>query len=397
MKRGFAAIIGALLVAGAVFAWNAVRQEREFRRLIAAGDSALARDQTYEAIEAFSGALALKHDSMLAYLKRGDSYRRRGELSAALRDLREASSLDPTATRPLELFGDVNLAMGRYARATEIYRRYLTLDDRAPRVLYKLALAHYRNGQTKLAIDPLRRAVALDDRFAEAHYLLAMSLKDQSQPADAARSLARALEINPALAAAREELAGLELTQGKTREGIEELEALAALEPSRPERLVDVGLAYAKAGDYDNAIMTLGRAAQKYPEAEIVYIALGRIWLSIADARKDRVALSKALQALEPAAARANASSDTLTLYGRAQLLAGQVEASEKTLQQATAVLPVEPAAFFYLSDAAKRRGHSSASREALARYMSLIDEDQKAALAASPDPARRAARPREN
>jgi tetratricopeptide (TPR) repeat protein len=391
MKRGFAAIIGALLVAGAVFAWNAVRQEREFRRLIADGDSALARDQTYEAIEAFSGALALKHDSMLAYLKRGDSYRRRGELSAALRDLREASSLDPTATRPLELFGDVNVAMGRYARATEIYRRYLTLDDRAPRVLYKLALAYYRNGQTKLAIDPLRRAVALDDRFAEAHYLLAMSLKDQSQPADAARSLARALEINPALAAAREELAGLELTQGKTREGIEELEALAALEPSRPERLVDVGLAYAKAGDYDNAIMTLGRAAQKYPEAEIVYIALGRIWLSIADARKDRVALSKALQALEPAAKSANASSDTLTLYGRAQLLAGQVEASEVTLQQATSVLPVEPAAFFYLSDAAKRRGHTSASREALVKYLSLTGED------ASPDPARRGARPREN
>jgi tetratricopeptide (TPR) repeat protein len=394
MKRGFAAVIGALLVAGAVFAWNAVRQEREFRRLIAAGDAALARDQTYEAIEAFSGALALKHDSMLAYLKRGDSYRRRGELSAALRDLREASSLDPTATRPLELFGDVNVAMGRYARATEIYRRYLALDDRAPRVLYKLALAYYRNGQPGLAIDPLHRTVALDDRFAEAHYLLAMCLREQKREAEAAQSLARALEINPALGAAREELAGLDLTQGRTREGIEQLEALAALEPSRPERLVEVGLAYAKAGDYDTAIMTLGRAAQRYPEAEVVYIALGRIWLSIADARKDRVALSKALQALEPAATRANATSDTLTLYGRALLLAGQVDASERTLQQATAVLPVEPAAFFYLSDAAKRRGHVSASREALAKYASLTGENP---LAASPDPARRAARPREN
>ena len=47
MKRGFAAISGAILVAGAVFAWNAVRQEREFRRLIAAGDAAITRDQTY--------------------------------------------------------------------------------------------------------------------------------------------------------------------------------------------------------------------------------------------------------------------------------------------------------------------------------------------------------------
>src|ERR1041385_3797893 len=139
MKRGgFAAVFGAILLGGGVFTWNAVHQEREFRRLIVAGDAALARDRTYDAIEAFSGALALKHDSMLAYLKRGDSYRRRGELSAALRDLRDASSLDPAATRPLELLGDVNVAMGRYERAADAYRRYVALDDRAPRVLYKL-------------------------------------------------------------------------------------------------------------------------------------------------------------------------------------------------------------------------------------------------------------------
>ena len=397
MKRGFAAISGAILVAGAVFAWNAVRQEREFRRLIAAGDAAITRDQTYEAIEAFSGALALKHDSMLAYLKRGDSYRRRGELSAALRDLREASALDPTATRPLELLGDVNMAMGRYERATEVYRRYLGLDDRAPHVLYKLALAYYRHGQPTLAIEPLRRAVALDDRFAEAHYLLAMCLKDQKHETDAMKSLGRALEINPGLGVAREELADLALTRGRTREGIQQLEALAALEPSQPQRLVDVGLAYARAGEYDTAITTLGRAAQRYPEAEGVYIALGRIWLSLADARKDRVALSKALQALEPSATRANASSDTLTLYGRALLLSGKVEAAERTLQQAASMLPVEPAAFLYLSSAAQRRGHVSAAHEALVKYTTLIDEDQKIPRAASPDPAHRVVRPQEN
>src|ERR687896_684538 len=79
--------------------WYSVRQEREFQRLIAAGDAALAADQTYGAIEAFSDALALKSDSMLAYLKRGDTYRRRGELAAALRDLRLATTLDPSATR----------------------------------------------------------------------------------------------------------------------------------------------------------------------------------------------------------------------------------------------------------------------------------------------------------
>src|SRR4051812_33928147 len=71
MKRNVVlASAGAVLLAGTVSAWNAVRQEREYRRLVADGDTALMRDQTYDAIEDFSGALALKNDSMLAYLKR---------------------------------------------------------------------------------------------------------------------------------------------------------------------------------------------------------------------------------------------------------------------------------------------------------------------------------------
>jgi tetratricopeptide (TPR) repeat protein len=366
MKRGvLAGITGAILLSGAVFAWNAVRQEREFRGLIAAGDAAIARDQTYEAIEAFSGALALKNDSMLAYLKRGDSYRRRGELSAALRDLREASSVDPTATRPLELLGDVNVAMGRYERATEAYRRYLALDDRAPHVLYKLALALYRNGQAQAALEPLRRAVALDDRFAEAHYLLAMCLEDQRHDDDAVRSFTRALEINPALGAAREELAVLQLAHGRTREGIEQLEALAALEPSQPQRLVNVGLAYARAGRTDAAITALGRAAERYPEADGVYVALGQVWLETAEAHNDRVALSKSLEALQPAASRPDATSDTLTLYGRALFLSGTVDEAERTLELAASRFPANPNAFLYLAAAAERRGHVTAARQA--------------------------------
>ena len=47
---------------------------------------------------------------MLAYLRRGETYQRRGErgdLDAAARDFRKAAALDPTATRPLEALGDV--------------------------------------------------------------------------------------------------------------------------------------------------------------------------------------------------------------------------------------------------------------------------------------------------
>jgi tetratricopeptide (TPR) repeat protein len=374
MKRLLVVSVGLIaLTVGTVLAWYSARQDREFQRLIAAGDAALARDETYGAIEAFSGALALRSDTMLAYLKRGDAYRRRGELNAALRDLREAAALDPAAPRPVELLGDVNAAMGQHERAAELYLRFTQLDDRSPRVLYKLALAYYRNGQPADAIAPLQSAVSLDPRFVEAHYLLALCLRDRSDADAALRALARAVELDAAFVPAREELADLHARAGRQREAIEQLEALAALEPARPERLIAVGLEYARWDRTDTAILTLGRAAERFADNAGVYTALGRVWLAAAEQRNDRVALGKALEALQPRALAPGASSETLTLYGRAVFLSGNAAAAERLLADATAQVPVDPIAFRYLADAAERAGHAAAARDALLRYAALV------------------------
>jgi len=372
MKRSVVLAVAAVaIVAATVLVWVDARREREFRRLIAVGDAALAGDQTFDAIEAFSGALALKPNSMLASLKRGDTYRRRAEYAAALRDLGQAAFLDPAAPRPIELLGDVQTALGQYAAAAAEYQRYLAIDDRAPGVLYKLALAHYRNGLAARAVDPLRRAIAINDRFAEAHYLLGLCLRetDRRQSLGAFR---RALEISPTFAASREELARLYEQMGRWQDSIDELEALAALEPARPERLVSVGLAYARIGRRDTAVLTLGRAAERHPDATVVYTALGRIWLTSAEGQKDPVALGKAIEALQPAAAQADAVSETRALYGRALALSGNMVAAERMLLRAVAMVPVDPSAYRYLAEVAGRLGHATIAKDAAAKYALL-------------------------
>jgi tetratricopeptide (TPR) repeat protein len=364
----------AALVAGSVLSWTTIRQDREFQRLITAGDAALAEDQTFMAIEAFSGALALKPDSMLAYLKRGDSYRRRGELAAALRDLRAASALEPTAPRPAELLGDVNAGMGRYERAIEDYRRFIALDDRSPRVLYKLAQTYFRNGQVSKAIAPLREALTIDGRVGEAHYLLGLCLRETGLPQDAVTSLRRALELEPGLMVAREELVILYDSLKRERESIEQLEALATLEPGRPERLIRVGLAYARQGRTDAAVATLGRASERYPDDFAVYTALGRVWLESAGGQDDGTAIAKARQALEVAASRPAATSETLALYGRALFLSGDTEPAVRVLEQAISRVPVEPIAYRYLAEAAARADDLALAENAGVLYAALTE-----------------------
>ena len=97
-------------------------RQRDYSALLTRGDTALRDDQTFGAIEAYSGAIALRPDSMLAYLRRGQTYLRRGDrgdLEAAARDFRTAAALDPTATRPLEALGDALYQSQRYARAAD--------------------------------------------------------------------------------------------------------------------------------------------------------------------------------------------------------------------------------------------------------------------------------------
>jgi tetratricopeptide (TPR) repeat protein len=382
MKRTWALVLlASAALSGSFVAWNEVRQEREFRRLIALGDAALAEDRTFVAVEAFSGAVVLKPDSMLAWLKRGDTYRRRGELPAALRDLSQAAALDPAATRPLELLGDVNLAMQRHPRAAEYYGRFVALDDRSPRVLYKLALARYRDGRAAAALEPLRQALKFDAGSSEAHYLLALCLREREGDAAAATPLRRAVELNPAFAAARAELADVYAALGRTRARIEQLEALAAIEAARPEGLVAVGLAYARLGRTDAAVLTLGRAAERFPDAPAVYAALGEVWLDSAVERGDRSALRKALEALQPFAAREDAGGETLSLYGRALFLAGDSEGARSALARAAAKLPVDPSAFLYLAAAARRLRRAGEAADALAAYAALARIDRGAAV----------------
>jgi Flp pilus assembly protein TadD len=355
-----------------VQAWTDVRQARAFRRLIAEGDAAAGRGQGSAAIEAFSGAVALRPQSMLPYLKRGDTYRRQGQFDSAERDLAQAQALDPTAPQPLEVAGDVRMARGDAAGAVAPYRAYLALDDRAPRLQYKLGLALYRSGDLAGAADAARRALALAPPLAEAHQLLGLVALAQGRITDASSSLTRALELQPAAQATRSALIDLWAAQGRTRDESAQREALAALDVARPEGLVSLALAQARHDRADLALATLMRAAERFPASPVVANALARVWLGLADTTGDTHAVQKSIEVLAPAAAREAASSETLVLYGRALLLNGDLKPAHAALLRATATFPIEGDAFLQLSDAEARLGRQTAARAALARHRAL-------------------------
>jgi tetratricopeptide (TPR) repeat protein len=375
-----ATILGLTAAAAGAGVYVVYATEQEYERLLAEGDRAAAAEQAFQALEAYSGAIALRPDSMVAHLKRGRTYQQRGELDSAFKDLRTAAELDPTATLPLELLGDVNMALGRYERAAERYSAYLALDDDSARLFYKLGLARYRAGQVAAAVEPLQRAVRLDKSLAPGHLLLGLCLREQGNGRAARASLETAALLDPGLTAPREALAALYDAGGETARAIDQLEALVALDRSRPARLVALGRAYAEAGRHEAAVLTLGRAVERFPDSSTAYAALGRVWLEAAEAHRDTVALRKAVEALTTAASHSDATSEALSDLGRAWLLSGDAAAAERALRQALSKLPVPPDTYLHLATIAERKRHVQEARDSLVKYATLVGDQTRVA-----------------
>jgi tetratricopeptide (TPR) repeat protein len=366
-------LAAAVVAAGA---YHATARDRDYRARLALGDAALRDDRAFVAIEAYSGAVALRPDSMLAHLRRGEAYHRNGSLQEAARDFRMAGRLAPTATRPLEALGDVLYEMERYRRAADAYEASLQLDDRLERVGYKLALARYREGALDRAHAAIEQTLRLNDGMADAYYLLGLVMRDWRRGDEARQAFERAVALAPAMIPAREELADLYGMMGRRLDELDQLQVIAGLDKERVERQVAVGLAHARAGNPDLAVLTLGNALERTPDQPLIYGALGRVWLDIAQARNDRVALIKALEALERIASSPGATSETLTLYGRALLRDNEPDVAERTLQQALARSPVEPTAYLFYAAAAERQNHLEEARQALIAYGGLVADD---------------------
>ena len=376
-----------LLVAATVVAALAYRSaalEQEYRDLLERGDQAAHDGDSFRAAEAYTAAVLLRPDSMLAYLRRGETHQAQRDLDSAVRDLRRASLLDPSATRPLEALGDVLFQRGWFDQAIDAYETRLVLDDRAPEVSYKLALARYRGGRVEEALAALDQTIQAGGRPIDAHYLRGVCLRELGRSEEAVEAFEAAAALSPGLLAAREELADLYEALGRPSQELEQLQIIAGLDRTRIERQVAVGLAYARASRRtsdpasqqryaDLAVLTLGEALERDPDQPLVYGALGQVWLEIADARGDRVALSKAIEALDRVVSTTAATSTILKMYGEALLRDNQMEAAERALQQATRRYPVDPSALLSYAEIAEKRDHPQAARRALLEYGALI------------------------
>lgn len=380
--------LGALLIVCTVVGATAVQElyaDRQYRRLLAAGDQALAAGNTYSAVEAFSGALAFRPDSMVAYLRRGQAYREQKRYDEAERDWHQASRLSPEAPQPLVALGDHLDDLGRPGEAAEWYgQAAVRLGNADTDLLYRLALARFKAGSSAGAIDPLKSVVAQDPTSADAHYLLGLVRRDAGDMAGAITALEAAVSLAPDSIPVREELAEVYAQTGRGVDEMTQLHALASRDKDVGRQLM-IAKAEARGGQLAGALGTLRTALEAHPNDSRVLLAIGRVYIARAERNGgDLDSVTRAIEVIERALGGTAPRSEGLALYGRALYLSGDVESAERLLRDAVATSPVETEAFGYLADAAERLGHDVVARDALLNLDALQGDTVTAALRAT-------------
>jgi len=368
-----ALVIGVLIAVtvGVVLTRQRAARDAQYRTLLGEGEQALAQKKSHAAVEAFSGALALRPDSMVAYYRRGEAYHQERQNEWAMRDWREAIRLAPQAPQPLVAMGDVHAERNEMALAAEWYDRAARLQPSDSRLLYNLALARYRSGSPAEAQAPLERAIDQDPAVAESHFLLGLVYRDVRELERATSALERAIRLAPGLTPAREELADLYRERGQHMDEMLQLQALADGDP-RPARQVAIGLAEARRGQFDGALGTLAAATSGSPADPQVQLALGRVLILRGERQRDLASLTRAVTVLERALGGSARRSEGLALLGRALYLSGDAAGAERALREAVSTSPVALDAFAYLADAAALLRHPLIARDALVQLDAL-------------------------
>jgi adenylate cyclase len=130
------------------------------------------------------------------------------------------------------------------------------------------------------ARDAAQRAIELNPKSARAHVALAyLHMDDDWNWAEADREIRQALTLEPGSADVLHAAGSLDLVLGRVNDGVKLLQAALERDPVRASTYYNLGVAYAAAGQLDDAERAFRRSIQLRPALPYVRNALGLVLL----------------------------------------------------------------------------------------------------------------------
>jgi tetratricopeptide (TPR) repeat protein len=217
------------------------------------GVAALQKAKDDQAIRDLSQATQLNPDLTAAHSMLGDIYQSKGNLDRAAHEFAETVRLDPSSFDNNYRLGFVYQLSHRMQDSAAAYLRALELRPNDPRANYNLGSVYLALSQFDDAVKYLRRATELDAKFGDAWANLGVALDLQGNAPAAELAYKRSIELRGAVPEIVLNLGLNLLSQGKAGEAADVLgnAAKSMNTPFARQRFAD---ALAQTRRYDEAV-----------------------------------------------------------------------------------------------------------------------------------------------
>ncbi|MDX6497583.1 MAG: protein O-GlcNAc transferase [Blastocatellia bacterium] len=353
--------------------------------------------------------LAVNPNDDLALNARALARMRLGRYEEAQADLRRVVSLKPANAEYQVNLGYVLWKLGRADEAVAAERAALKLDPQNATAHYQLGRFLLRLGEHKdlnEAISELRRALELDPRQYEVRFELIAAYRELGDLAQAAAQLDVLQESRPTDPRVFYVTGLLDADRKDLNSAVRNFNEAIKRDPTLYGAWQDLGVAYVKAGHWNDAVRVFADLSQRQPNSvEAAYFhALslynsGNIALAETEARRalriDAGAVeahtllgiilaargnanAEAADALSQAIALNPASFDAHFYLGRVLYVMKDYAGAVKALRAAMKLNPRQPEARFFLGTALESAGDSEG---AMAEYQGLVASDANSAI----------------
>ncbi|MBN2396951.1 MAG: tetratricopeptide repeat protein, partial [Deltaproteobacteria bacterium] len=209
----------------------------------------------------------------------GVIHAKRGDIEAAADYFSRALEIQPDNLRAHLNAGLALLQGGKTDKAVSHFRVCLRIAPDHPEAHYHLGLALAESGDTDGAIKYFSNTIRLTAGHARAHNSLGIALSRKGRVADAAAHFREAVKINPDFAEARTNLERAEVVLHETDRIIEKLRMLLAAHPGDHTLHYDLGIAYYRRGEFDEAVHYYLKALSINPDAVQVLNNLAVVYM----------------------------------------------------------------------------------------------------------------------
>ncbi len=205
-----------------------------YRYYISLGVIRAKQGELEQATSLFKKALEIHPDCADAYYNMGNVSALQGRMDEAAGYWIESLRIKPDQADVLENLGKILYQKGKVDDAIGYWKRSIQINPEQPDVYSNLGFALSKKGDINQAIEHYLKAVQLNPGYYQAHTNLAMLLAEKGKITEALRHWTRSLELEPKQAAAHREWGMVLAKQNKVAEAVLHLREAVRLKPNQP-------------------------------------------------------------------------------------------------------------------------------------------------------------------